>query len=132
MTDSFTSSTSVDGSEEHLVETLMSQVDDEAITTIIGLQKKSLAQFEKTNEMLTNCCVLSASRLEKARKDLAENRQLILEMKSDLESIFRRIRTFKQNYITKYGDVYKHFGVNSIVMKKKMSRTGISISFESI
>ncbi|VDO12601.1 unnamed protein product [Brugia timori] len=109
MTDSFTSSTSVDGSEEHLVETLMSQVDDEDITTIIGLQKKSLAQFEKTNEMLTNCCILSASRLEKARKDLAENRQLILEMKSDLESVFRRIRTFKQNYITKYADVYKHF-----------------------
>lgn len=69
-----------------------------------------LAQFEKTNEMLTNCCGLSAIRLEKARKDLAENRQLILEMKSDLESIFRRIRIFKQNYITKYADIYKYFG----------------------
>ncbi|VDM96961.1 unnamed protein product [Onchocerca ochengi] len=68
-----------------------------------------LTQFEKTNEMLTNCCILSAQRLEKARKDLAENRQLILEMKSDLESIFRRIRVFKQNYITKYADVYKQF-----------------------
>uniref|UniRef100_A0A915PEZ6 KxDL domain-containing protein n=1 Tax=Setaria digitata TaxID=48799 RepID=A0A915PEZ6_9BILA len=59
--------------------------------------------------MLTNCCALSAHRLEKARKDLAENRQLILEMKSDLESIFRRIRIFKQNYINKYTDVYKYF-----------------------
>lgn len=66
--------------------------------------------MEKTNEMLTNCCGLSANRLEKARKDLVENRQLILEMKSDLESIFRRIRVFKQNYITKYADIYKYFG----------------------
>uniref|UniRef100_A0A2K6VKZ8 KxDL domain-containing protein n=1 Tax=Onchocerca volvulus TaxID=6282 RepID=A0A2K6VKZ8_ONCVO len=109
MTDTFTSSTSTDDNQGHLVEVLMSQVDDEAIATIIRLQKKSLTQFEKTNEMLTNCCILSAQRLEKARKDLAENRQLILEMKSDLESIFRRIRVFKQNYITKYADVYKQF-----------------------
>ncbi|EFO24011.2 hypothetical protein LOAG_04474 [Loa loa] len=109
MTDTFASSIPVDDNEGHFIEALMSQVDNEDINAIIRLQKKSLTQFEKTNEMLTNCCALSANRLEKARKDLAENRQLILEMKSDLESIFRQIRIFKQNYITKYAAVYKHF-----------------------
>ncbi|CAG9538243.1 unnamed protein product [Cercopithifilaria johnstoni] len=108
MTDTF-ASTSAEDNEEHLVEALISQVDDEAITKIIQLQKKSLAHFEKTNEMLINCCRLSANRLEKARKDLAESKQLILEMKSDLESIFRRIRIFKQTYLTKYTDIYKYF-----------------------
>lgn len=41
MTDTFTSSTSTDDNQGHLVEVLMSQVDDEAIATIIRLQKKS-------------------------------------------------------------------------------------------
>ncbi|KAM3716165.1 KxDL motif-containing protein [Dirofilaria immitis] len=109
MSNTFTFPTSTDDSSGHLIDALMSQVDDESIATIIQLQKKSLTQFEKTNEMLINCCALSASRLEKARKDIAENKQLILEMKSDLESIFRRIRTFKQNYIIKYADIYKKF-----------------------
>lgn len=69
-----------------------------------------LIRFEKTNEMLANCCILSARRLEKAKKDLNINRQIILEMKSDLESIFRRIRLFKQIYISKYADIYRNFG----------------------
>ncbi|VDN20755.1 unnamed protein product [Gongylonema pulchrum] len=70
-------------------------------------------RFEKTNEMLVNCCALSSRRLEKAKKELIFNRQLILEMKSDLESIFRRIRALKQNYISKYPQIYQHFGRRS-------------------
>lgn len=40
MTNNF-ASTSMDVSEEHMVEALMSQIDDEAINKIIRLQKKS-------------------------------------------------------------------------------------------
>ncbi|VDM97637.1 unnamed protein product [Thelazia callipaeda] len=94
---------------EYFLQALMSQVNEESIAKIIELQKNSLMRFEKTNEMLANCCSLSANRLEKAKKDLNDSKQLILEMKSDLDSIFRRIRNFRNNYKSKYVDIQKHF-----------------------
>ncbi|KHN81735.1 KxDL motif-containing protein [Toxocara canis] len=105
------SSTDEGNGEEHLVESLVSQIDSDNVAAIIRVQKKSLIRFEKTNEMLSNCCVLSSKRLEKAKKELNENKELILQMKSDLESVFRRIRLFKQNLITRYPDIYKQFDV---------------------
>ncbi|MFH4975605.1 hypothetical protein AB6A40_002314 [Gnathostoma spinigerum] len=90
------SSSSVDeGGREHLVEALASQIDADTLNTIIQTQKNSLSRFEKTNEMLANCCLLSARRLEKAKKDFSEGSELILQMKNDLDNIFRRIRSLK-------------------------------------
>uniref|UniRef100_A0A0M3IEP3 KxDL domain-containing protein n=1 Tax=Ascaris lumbricoides TaxID=6252 RepID=A0A0M3IEP3_ASCLU len=110
--ENFGSSSSTDEGtgEEHLVESLVSQIDSDNIATIIRLQKKSLIRFEKTNEMLSNCCLLSAKRLERAKKELTENKELILQMKSDLESVFRRIRIFKQDLVALYPDICKQFG----------------------
>lgn len=51
-----------------------------------------LSRFEKTNEMLSNCCTLSAGRLNAARKDLTLYNIMIMDMKKDLDSIFRRLR----------------------------------------
>uniref|UniRef100_A0A915BEE0 KxDL domain-containing protein n=1 Tax=Parascaris univalens TaxID=6257 RepID=A0A915BEE0_PARUN len=111
--ENFGSSSSTDegSGEEHLVESLVSQVDSDNIAAIIRLQKKSLIRFEKTNEMLSNCCILSAKRLERAKKELTENKELILQMKSDLESVFRRIRIFKQDLVALYPDICKQFEV---------------------
>ncbi|VDM47960.1 unnamed protein product [Toxocara canis] len=97
--------------EERLVESLVSQIDPDNVGAIIRFQKKSLIRFEKTNEMLSSCCVLSSKRLKKAKKELNENKKLILRMKSDLEYVFRRIRLFKQNLIARYPDIYKQFEV---------------------
>ncbi|KAI1721110.1 kxDL motif-containing protein [Ditylenchus destructor] len=95
--------------EENFIESLTSQVDEENIEDIIRCQKKSLERFEKTNEMLSTCCALTERRLENAKKQFAANRELILQTKADLESIFRRIRGFKQALSQRYPDVYaKH------------------------
>ncbi|KAI1729481.1 kxDL motif-containing protein [Ditylenchus destructor] len=95
--------------EENFIESLTSQVDEENIEDIIRCQKKSLERFEKTNEMLSTCCALTERRLESAKKQFAANRELILQTKADLESIFRRIRGFKQALSQRYPDVYaKH------------------------
>lgn len=51
-----------------------------------------LSRFEKTNEMLANCCTLSAGRLNAAKKDLGLYSLMILDMKKDLDSIFRRLK----------------------------------------
>uniref|UniRef100_A0A914VWI3 KxDL domain-containing protein n=1 Tax=Plectus sambesii TaxID=2011161 RepID=A0A914VWI3_9BILA len=81
---------------EAFVDALTSQVDSANIERIIDSQRKALSRFEKTNEMLVNCCQLSASRLEGARRELLGHTQTIMDMKKDLESIFRRVRVFKQ------------------------------------
>uniref|UniRef100_A0A0N5AR94 KxDL domain-containing protein n=1 Tax=Syphacia muris TaxID=451379 RepID=A0A0N5AR94_9BILA len=98
-------------SEDHLVEALASQIDAENVATIINLQKKSLGRFEKTNEMLVNCCALSGERLEVAKKELTDQRDIIIQVKSDLESIFRRITIFKQRLASRYPDAYKKSGI---------------------
>ncbi|VDK52822.1 unnamed protein product [Anisakis simplex] len=100
---------SVESQQHHLVESLVTQIDPDTINRIIGLQKKSLIRFEKTNEMLSNCCILSAKRLEKAKKELNDSKDLIVQMKLDLESVFRRIRIFKKNLIVRYPEVSKQF-----------------------
>ncbi|KAK0410252.1 hypothetical protein QR680_005027 [Steinernema hermaphroditum] len=91
---------------EPLLDTLTSQVDKTAIEDIIDIQRKSLMRFEKSNEMLANCCELSERRLEKAREELTAGCASVLQMKADLESIFRRVRYFKQALATKYPEIY--------------------------
>jgi len=78
------------------MESVIRQVDEESVTALINSQRTALIRFEKTNEMLSNCCLLSATRLEQARKDFIAHMTVIREMKMDLDSIFTRIRRFKQ------------------------------------
>lgn len=61
--------------------------------------------------MLSNCCSLTEKRLEKAKKDFAANKEMILQAKSDLESIFRRIRVFKQALANRYPETYQAQGM---------------------
>merc|ERR1719154_450745 len=54
-----------------------------------------LQRFEKTNAMLSNVNSLSATRLAKAEKDFKAHTNNVMEMKKDLENIFKRIRKIK-------------------------------------
>lgn len=66
-----------------------------------------LQRFEKTNEMLTNCNALSQNRLKNVTEDYKKNCKLLLEMKRDLEYIFKKIRTIKGKLETKYPDAFE-------------------------
>jgi len=66
-----------------------------------------LQRFEKTNEMLTNVNSLSATRLERAQNDFKKHTQNIVEMKRDLELIFKRIRTIKGKLATQQPEAYR-------------------------
>ena len=61
-----------------------------------------LQRFEKTNEMLINCNALSAGRLQTANAEFKKHSQLLMEMKKDLDGIFKRTRALK----TKLGSQY--------------------------
>ncbi|PAV69234.1 hypothetical protein WR25_01573 isoform C [Diploscapter pachys] len=66
--------------EQHLVDGLASQVDNDTVQKIINIQKESLRRFEKSNEMLTTCTELSRRRLEKALKDANGHKEMILQV----------------------------------------------------
>lgn len=67
----------------------------------------SLKRFEKTNEMLRTCVLLTDKRLEKIKIEFATNREIILQAKSDLEYIFQKIRIFKQILSQKHPAIYE-------------------------
>lgn len=66
-----------------------------------------LQRFEKTNEMLTNCNQLSQNRLKNVSEDYRKHCKLLMDMKKDLEYIFKKVRTIKGKLETKYPDSFK-------------------------
>ncbi|XP_023949367.2 kxDL motif-containing protein CG10681 [Bicyclus anynana] len=92
---------------EVFVQGLAGMVDQTDVEVIIRAQKTMLQRFEKTTEMLTNCNQLSASRLRAASVEFKKHTLLLLDMKKDLEFIFKKIRAIKTKLSTQYPEAYK-------------------------
>ncbi|XP_045513583.1 kxDL motif-containing protein CG10681 [Pieris brassicae] len=92
---------------EVFVQGLAGMVDQSDVEVIIRAQKTMLQRFEKTTEMLTNCNQLSASRLRAASVEFKKHTQLLLDMKRDLNYIFKKIRAIKTKLSTQYPEAYK-------------------------
>lgn len=65
-----------------------------------------LQRFEKTNEMLTNCNQLSVHRLKTAGTEFKKHIALLIEMKRDLDYIFKRIRLVKNKLSQQYPQAF--------------------------
>ncbi|XP_043323332.1 kxDL motif-containing protein 1 isoform X2 [Cervus elaphus] len=74
---------------------ILSMVNADDVSAIILAQKNMLDRFEKTNEMLLNFNNLSSARLQQMNERFLHHTRTLVEMKRDLDSIFRRIRTLK-------------------------------------
>ncbi|KAM5190658.1 kxDL motif-containing protein 1 isoform 1-T5 [Callospermophilus lateralis] len=74
---------------------ILSMVNTDDVNAIILAQKNMLDRFEKTNEMLLNFNNLSSARLQQMSERFLHHTRTLVEMKRDLDSIFRRIRTLK-------------------------------------
>ncbi|CAG4983149.1 unnamed protein product [Parnassius apollo] len=103
---------------EVFVQGLAGMVDQTDVKTIIRAQKVMLQRFEKTTEMLTNCNQLSASRLRAASAEFKKHTQLLLDMRKDLEFIFKKIRAMKTKLAQQYPEAYKVAVAASITNKK--------------
>ena len=101
---------------EVLVQGLAGVVNQGDVEQMVRAQKQMLQRFEKTNEMLTNVNSLSAVRLEKANNDFKKHTQNILEMKRDLDYIFKKLKIVKQKLNKQMPEAY------SAVMGKESER----------
>ncbi|RXM36239.1 Ovochymase-2 [Acipenser ruthenus] len=68
----------------------------------------ALDRFEKTNEMLLNFNGLSNVRLQQMNDRFQHHTRTLVEMKKDLDSIFRRIRTLKGKISKQYPDAFNN------------------------
>ncbi|XP_045505186.1 kxDL motif-containing protein CG10681 [Colias croceus] len=105
---------------EVFVQGLAGMVNQSDVEAIIRAQKTMLQRFEKTTEMLTNCNQLSASRLRAASLEFKKHTQLLLDMKKDLNYIFKKIRAIKTKLSTQYPDDYKKAVAAAVANKKPL------------
>ncbi|XP_072948074.1 kxDL motif-containing protein CG10681 [Epargyreus clarus] len=103
---------------EVFVQGLAGMVDQSDVEVIIRAQKNMLQRFEKTTEMLTNCNQLSASRLRAASTEFKRHTQLLLDMRKDLEFIFKKIRAIKTKLSSQYPEAYKEAIAAATTYKK--------------
>merc|ERR1712062_147258 len=92
---------------EVFVQGLAGIVNQQDVEAMIRAQKKMLQQFEKTNEMLSNCNSLSATRLERALRDFRAHTQHVNGLKKELDQVFKRIRSVKSKIAQQYPEAYK-------------------------
>merc|ERR1719402_2009188 len=95
---------------EVLVQGLAGVVNQGDVELMVRAQKKMLRRFEKTNEMLTNVNTLSATRLDRATTDFKKHTAIVVDMKKDLDSIFRRIRNIKARLAKQMPEAYGSVG----------------------
>ncbi|KAH0948179.1 hypothetical protein HN011_012309 [Eciton burchellii] len=91
---------------EVFVQGLAGIVDQQDVESMIRAQKQMLQRFEKTNEMLTNCNQLSINRLKTAGTEFKKHTALLIEMKRDLDYIFKRIRLVKSKLSQQYPQAF--------------------------
>ncbi|XP_076239018.1 kxDL motif-containing protein CG10681 isoform X2 [Calliopsis andreniformis] len=91
---------------EVFIQGLAGIVDQQDVESMIRAQKQMLQRFEKTNEMLTNCNQLSINRLKTAGNEFKKHTALLIEMKKDLDYVFKRIRIIKNKLSQQYPQAF--------------------------
>ena len=88
-------------------------VDD--VNAITLAQKNMLDRFEKTNEMLANFNNLSSACLQQMSEPFLHHARTLVEMKRDLDSIFRRIGTLKGKLARQHPEALSHIPEASLL-----------------
>ncbi|CAB1323523.1 unnamed protein product [Coregonus sp. 'balchen'] len=87
---------------------MLSMVNSEDVNAIVQAQRHMLDRFEKTNEMLINFNGLSNVRLQQMNDHFLLHTRTLVEMKKDLDSIFRRIRALKGKIAKQYPEAFSN------------------------
>ncbi|XP_013400477.1 kxDL motif-containing protein 1-like [Lingula anatina] len=88
------------------ISTMADVVKEDDIYSVIKAQRHMLSRFEKTNEMLLTFNALSSQRYEAMFQEFKKNTALLYDMKKDLDTVFRKIRTLKAKLSKQYPDAF--------------------------
>uniref|UniRef100_A0A1B6ECN0 KxDL domain-containing protein n=1 Tax=Clastoptera arizonana TaxID=38151 RepID=A0A1B6ECN0_9HEMI len=91
---------------EVFIQGLAGIVDQQDVEAMIRAQKQMLQRFEKTNEMLSNCNTLSVNRLKLAQAEFKKHTTLLVDLRKDIDSVFKRIKTIKAKLSTQYPEAF--------------------------
>lgn len=97
------------------------------VEAILEIQKETLSKFEKTNAKFGKFNDLSAARFLNLNHQLKGHTKMLIEMKKDLDSIFRRIRTLKTKLTKQYGPAFEAISAG---IQKLEEELGASIGNE--
>ncbi|XP_078605062.1 uncharacterized protein LOC144878406 [Branchiostoma floridae x Branchiostoma japonicum] len=86
---------------------LVDLVNDDDVNAVLQAQKHMVNRFEKTNEMLQSFNTLSAIRFDETQEMFKKHTQTLLDMKKDLDHIFRRIRELKGKVSKQYPEAFQ-------------------------
>lgn len=90
-----------------------------------------LQRFEKTNEMLTNCNALSASRLKTVAPEFKKHTQMLVDMKKDLDYIFKKIRAIKTKLSSQHPNEFAEAVRNSLAEECKEDEVSVDQTKET-
>ncbi|XP_051893759.1 kxDL motif-containing protein 1 isoform X3 [Pristis pectinata] len=91
-----------------------------------------LDRFEKTNEMLLNFNNLSSVRLNQMTERYLHHTRALVEMKKDLDSIFRRIRTLKDKLSKQHPEAFSKLSSDSSNTSPTLLTPGASGDSEDV
>ncbi|CAH1254653.1 kxDL motif-containing protein 1-like [Branchiostoma lanceolatum] len=82
-------------------------VNDDDVNAVLQAQRHMVNRFEKTNEMLQSFNTLSSIRFDETQEMFKKHTQTLLDMKKDLDHIFRRIRELKGKVSKQYPEAFQ-------------------------
>lgn len=91
---------------ETFVNILAGLVEHQDVNSILEQQVRMLSRFEKTNEKLERFNSLEAGRFHSAMEQFRAHTRVLLEMKKDLDSVFRRIRLLRNKLSRQYPKLF--------------------------
>ncbi|XP_071965150.1 kxDL motif-containing protein 1-like [Antedon mediterranea] len=94
------------GGSDVFIESLNALVNEDDMNAVLLAQKQMLERFEKTNEMLSKFNQLSVNQYETLATQFKGHTALLLDMRKDIDGIFRRIRILKTKLSTEYPDAF--------------------------
>ncbi|KAI8495927.1 KxDL motif-containing protein 1 [Branchiostoma belcheri] len=86
---------------------LVDLVNDDDVNAVLQAQRHMVNRFEKTNEMLQSFNTLSSIRFDETQEMFKKHTQTLLDMKKDLDHIFRRIRELKGKVSKQYPEAFQ-------------------------
>jgi len=114
---------------ESFYQRMETMINKEDVQSILDKQKETLTKFEKTNAKFGRFNDLSAARFLHLNQQLRNHTKMLLDMKKDLDSVFRRIRTVKAKLAKQYGPA---FHAISAGIQRLEEELGASIENEDV